>query len=507
MTARTDVVIIGAGFAGIAMAITLQRAGRHDFVILEKDSDLGGTWRDNSYPGCVCDVPSYLYSFSFEPNPRWTRMFSPQPEIWDYLRYCADKHGLAAHLRYGAEVTGARFDETDGTWGVEVNHGEVMRARALVAGVGALHVPHMPALPGLETFEGTAFHSARWRHDVDLTGRRVAVVGTGASAVQFLPQIAPSVEHLDLYQRTAAWVIPQPDRAITAREQALFARRPLVQRALRDLIYWGLEARGAGFALTPKAMGPLERQARRHLANQVADTELRAKLTPHYQIGCKRVLLANDYYPALTRDNVEVITDGIAQVRPRSIVSVDGAERAVDTIIFGTGFQVGGNLTSMPIVGRHDVELNSLWSRNGKGAHRGITVSGFPNLFLLLGPNTGLGHTSVVFMIESQAHYIVQALELLDRRGADYIDVRPQVQQRSVDRVQRRLSGTVWQSGCTSWYLDAKGRNDAIWPDFTWKYWLQTRLLRASEYHLGTAPAAGRAETSRRPPPERVPYP
>jgi cation diffusion facilitator CzcD-associated flavoprotein CzcO len=235
-------------------------------------------------------------------------------------------------------------------------------------------------------------------------------------------------------------------------------------------------------------MGPLERQARRHLANQIADPELRAKLTPDYQIGCKRVLLANDYYPALTRENVEVITDGIAAVRPRSIVSADGTERAVDTIIFGTGFHVGGNLISMPIVGRHGWELNSLWSRSGRGAHRGITVSGFPSLFLLLGPNTGLGHTSVVFMIESQAHYIVQALDLMDRRGADYLDVRPEAQQRSVDRVQQRLSGSVWQSGCRSWYLDANGRNDTIWPDFTWKYWLQTRRLRAREYHLGTAP-------------------
>jgi cation diffusion facilitator CzcD-associated flavoprotein CzcO len=471
------------------MAITLQRSGRQDFVILEKDSDLGGTWRDNSYPGCVCDVPSYLYSFSFEPNPRWTRMFSPQQEIWDYLRHCVDKYGLAAHLRYGAQVTGARFDETSATWEVEVNGGELITARALVAGVGALHVPQVPAIPGLPTFEGTAFHSARWRHDVDLTGRTVAVVGTGASAVQFIPKIASSVEHLDLYQRSAAWVIPKPDRAITAREQSLFARRPLAQRALRDLIYWGLETRGAGFALTPKAMAPLERQARGHLANQVADPVLRAKLTPDYQIGCKRVLLANDYYPALTRDNVEVITDSIATVRPRSIVSADGTERAVDTIIFGTGFEVGGNLTSMPIVGRYGSELNSQWSRNGRGAHRGITVSGFPNLFLLLGPNTGLGHTSVVFMIESQAHYIVQALDLMERRGADYLDVRPEAQQRSVDRVQQRLSGTVWQSGCRSWYLDEHGRNDTIWPDFTWKYWLQTRRLRPREYRMGTAPA------------------
>ena len=430
-------------------------------------------------------MPSPLYSFSFEQNPYWSRMFSPQAEIWDYLRFCATKYGLAPHLRYGAEVTGARFDETTALWDVEVNGGETVRARAVVAGVGALHVPFVPALPGLSSFVGRSFHSAQWDHSHDLTGRRVAVVGTGASAIQFVPQIQPDVDSLDLYQRSAAWVTPKPDTAIPVEHQARYARHPLAQRVLRDLTYWVLEVRGAGFALTPKAMVLLEKQARRHLQRQVADPELRAKLTPDYQIGCKRILLSNDYYPALTQPNVEVVTERIREVVPTGIVTSDGVERPADTIIFGTGFEVSGNLTHMKIVGRAGVELNGVWARRGIGAHLGMTMAGFPNLFLLLGPNTGLGHSSVVFMIESQVRYVVQALDLLDRTGAAYLDVRPDIEQGFLDRVQTRLSDTVWQSGCKSWYLDENGRNFTLWPHFTWKYWLETRRLRASDYRLG----------------------
>lgn len=486
MPAHTDVVIIGAGFAGIGMAIRLKRAGRHEFVVLEKDNDLGGTWRDNTYPGCVCDVPSYLYSFSFEQNPHWTRMFAPQPEIWDYLRCCVDKYGLAQHIRYDAEVTGARFDDTEAVWDVDLTGGEVIRTRVLVAGVGALHMPNIPAIPGLESFAGTAFHSARWKHDHDLAGREVAVVGTGASAIQFVPRIAPVAKHLDLYQRSAAWVIPKPDRPISGREQRVYSKLPIAQRVVRDLIYWALEVRGAGFALTPKAMRCLESSAKKHLAAQVRDPGLQAKLTPDYQIGCKRVLPSNDYYPALTRANVDVVTQPIAEVRQHGIVTADGTERAADTIVFGTGFEVSGNLTHLKIVGRDGADLGDLWSRSGIGAHLGITVAGFPNLFLLLGPNTGLGHTSVLLMMESQIDYILQALDLMDEAGVDRVDVRPGAQQRFVDRVQNRLAETVWQSGCKSWYLDDSGRNFTIWPHFAWKYWLETRRLRPGDYHLGS---------------------
>ncbi|MGH3500628.1 MAG: flavin-containing monooxygenase [Nocardioidaceae bacterium] len=489
MADTTDVVVIGTGFAGIGMGIKLKQAGRDDFVILEKDDDLGGTWRDNTYPGCCCDVPSYLYSFSFEQNPYWSRMFAPAEEIWDYLRHCVERYGLAPHIRYDAEVTGARFDQTVGTWDVEVNGFETVRARALVAGVGALHMPTTPDLPGLDSFAGTTFHSAHWRHDHDVTGRKVAVVGTGASAIQLVPAIAPDVEHLDLYQRSAAWVTPRPDRPVSTKEQRLYAKHPMAQRVVRDLIYWMLEARGTGFALTPKAMTFLERQATRHLANQVPDPELRAKLAPDYQIGCKRILLSDDYYPSLTRDNVDVITDGIAEVRPHGIVGTDGVEREADTIVFGTGFEVSGNLTHMKIVGRDGLELNDVWARRGIGAHLGITMAGFPNLFLLLGPNTGLGHTSVVFMIEQQVKYVMQALDLLDRTGASYVDVRADTEQSFLDRTQLRLADTVWQSGCKSWYIDENGRNFTIWPHFTWKYWMETRRLKPSDYEVVTAPA------------------
>jgi cation diffusion facilitator CzcD-associated flavoprotein CzcO len=490
------VVIIGSGFAGVCMAIQLKLRGIDDFVVLEKDDDLGGTWRDNTYPGCACDVPSYLYSFSFEQNPRWTRMFAPQQEIWDYIRHCVNKYGIGAHFRYNATVTGAEFDEGSGTWQVWVNDNEMVTARSLVTGVGALHHPKTPDLPGLDTFEGTTFHSAHWNHEHDLRGRNVAVIGTGASAIQFVPQIAEDVAHLDVYQRSAPWITPKPDRAIGVRERDVHSRFPAGQRFIRNLLYWAMELRGVGFAVNPKMMKAIELQARHHLKKQVPDAELRRKLTPDYAVGCKRVLLSNDYYPALRRDNVDLVTDGIKEVRPHSVVTSDGTEREVDTIIFGTGFDVSGNLTQMKIVGRGGEELNEVWERKGMGAHLGITVSGFPNLFLLVGPNTGLGHSSMIFMIERQVDYVMQALGLLEDEDAAFVDVREDTHNRFVERVQTRLSGSVWQ-GCNSWYVDENGRNFTIWPHFTWKYWLETRKLKRHEYDVVPAAKASPAEPAR----------
>ena len=491
MAGVIDVVVIGSGFSGICMGIKLKQAGRHDFVILEKASDIGGTWRDNTYPGCACDVPSHLYSFSFEPNPRWSRMFSSQPEIWDYLRHCVDVYGLSPHLRFDAEVTGADFDEDSRRWQVEVNGAEVIDTRVLVAGVGALHHPRIPDFPGLATFSGTTFHSAQWRHDHDLRGRRVAVIGTGASSVQFVPRIAPDVERLDVFQRTAAWVTPKPNGRIRADRQRLYARRPAAQRTARSLLYWALEARGLGFTTTPKAMRLLEREARTHLLRQVADPALRAQLTPDYQIGCKRILLSDDFYPALQRDNVDLVTDPIVEVTPVGIRTAAGTEREVDTIIFGTGFDVSANLERLDLVGRGGESLGAVWARGGIGAYLGITVAGFPNLFLMLGPNTGLGHTSVVFMIEAQARYIALALDLLDASGGTTIEVKPHAQERFVERTQTRLSKTVWQSGCRSWYLDEFGRNFTIWPHVTAKYWVETRRPKRRDFELDAPRKAG----------------
>ncbi len=477
-----DAIVIGSGFSGIGMAIELKQSGRHDFVILEKETELGGTWRDNTYPGCACDIPSPLYSFSFAPNPDWSRFFSPQDEIWDYLRRLVDAYDLERHLNYGCQVTGASFDEAAGVWDVVVNAEQTMRARVVIAGMGALHKPNIPDVPGIETFEGVSFHSAQWKHDHDLTGRTVAVVGTGASAIQFVPQIQPVVEKLTLFQRSAAWVTPKPDREIPAAQRGFYARHPWAQRAVRSIVYWVLEGRGTGFALTPKAMKLVERGARKHLERQVADPRLRALLTPDYQIGCKRILLSNDFYPALTRDNVEVVTDEIVEVRPRGVVTADGVEHPADTLIFATGFQVSGNLTQLKIVGRDGAELNQRWAERGIGAHLGITMAGFPNLFLLLGPNTGLGHSSVVFMVESQIRYVGQALDLLEERQAAYLEVRADAEADFRHRIQTRLSDTVWESGCRSWYMDEKGRNFTIWPHFTWKYWWETRRIDPDDF-------------------------
>ncbi|TCC56555.1 NAD(P)/FAD-dependent oxidoreductase [Kribbella pittospori] len=480
----TEVVIIGAGFAGLCMGIKLRQAGCEDFVILEQAAALGGTWRDNTYPGCACDIPSYLYSFSFEQNPRWTRMFAPWDEILGYLQHCADKYGITPKIRYGAEVTEAAFDEATGRWTVTVNGDETIETQALVTGVGSLHEPKRPDLPGLDSFTGTTFHSAQWDHGHDLRGRNVAVIGTGASAIQFVPRIASEAGQLDVYQRTAPWVMSKPDRAIGPRERRLHERFPAGQRLIRNAIYWGLEGRGVGFAGSPKLMKGLELQAKRHLRKQVPDPDLRARLTPTYQIGCKRILYSNDYYPALSRSNVDLVTTPITRVTPTGVVTADGIERPCDTIVLGTGFDVSANLTRMPILGKDGVDLAEHWKREGIGAHLGITVAGYPNLFLLAGPNTLLGHSSMVFMIEAQVRYVMQALHLLRRRGASYVEVREEAQERFVSGIQAELGDTVWQSGCSSWYLDAAGRNSTIWPEFTVSYWRRTRRLDPADFVL-----------------------
>jgi cation diffusion facilitator CzcD-associated flavoprotein CzcO len=479
-----DAIVIGTGFAGIGMGIKLKQAGFDDFVLLEKDDDLGGTWRDNTYPGCACDVPSYLYSYSFEPNPDWTQMFAPQQEIWEYTRHCADKYGITPHIRYRSAVISARFDEDAALWTVETSAGDTYTARALISGVGALHVPRIPDIPGLDSFTGTWFHSAHWNHQHELAGRRVAVVGTGASAIQFVTQIQPIVGHLDVYQRTAAWITPKPDRKIPAKERRLHRRFPLFQKAIRGLVYWGLEARGAGFALDPRIMSMLEKSARKHLDRQVRDRQSREALTPHYQIGCKRILISDDFYPAVQQPNVELVTDQIAEIRPHGVVTADGLERPAETIIFGTGFDVSGNLMHLKVVGRDGRELSETWEREGISANLGISVAGFPNLFLLVGPNTGLGHTSMIFMIERQADYVIDALQQMRRRNAASIEVRAAAQRAFADRVQTKLSGTVWQSGCQSWYIDPSGRNSTIWPYFAFKYWLETRRVKTRDYEF-----------------------
>ncbi|WP_410654282.1 flavin-containing monooxygenase [Amycolatopsis sp. lyj-112] len=479
---ETGVVIVGTGFSGLGMAIQLRKEGREDFVILEKADDVGGTWRDNTYPGCACDIPSHMYSFSFEQNPGWSRAYSPQPEIWRYMREVADKYDLRRFTRFGQEMTGARWDADENRWHVTAKSGEEFVAPALVAGVGALHLPQIPKLPGIERFQGRAFHSARWEHDYDLTGKRVAVVGTGASAIQFVPQIAKDVAELTLFQRTPPWIMPKPDREMPVALRNTFRSVPLLQRAFRNVLYWMLEARAIGFNGHPAVMKLGQRIAKRNIFKGVKDPELRRKLTPDYTMGCKRVLVSNDYYPALARDNVDVVTDGVTEVREHSVVDGAGVEHEVDAIIYGTGFHVTDAFDDLEIIGRDGRNLGKEWSSEGMRTYQGITVSGFPNLFFLLGPNTGLGHNSVVFMIEAQISYVAQALRFARGKA---IDPRPEAQERFNTEIQRKLAKGIWtQGGCKSWYLDAKGVNRTIWPGFTWRYWLDTRKVRREDYDL-----------------------
>jgi cation diffusion facilitator CzcD-associated flavoprotein CzcO len=467
------VVIVGSGFAGIGMAIKLKQAGRHDFVVLEKADDLGGTWRDNTYPGAVCDVQSHLYSYSFELNPSWTRLYAPQQEIWDYLRHCADKYGVTPHIRFGSTVTAARYDQGRRTWRIEIDGQDDMTAGVVVSAVGALHLPNVPNLSGADRFAGPAFHSAQWRHDVDLKGLRVAVVGTGASAIQFVPEVAKTAAHVDVYQRSAPWVLPSANRDISPRARRIFTRLPGAQRFVRTGIYWYRELFTLGFVYFPRFMSKAEAIASRHLARKVADPELRAKLTPDYQIGCKRVLISDDYYPTLQQPHVELVTDPIEEVTATGIRTRDGADRPADVIVFGTGFVVSGNMRGIEVAGRDGRVLSEEWKRDGENAYLGLVVAGFPNFFMLVGPNTGLGHTSMVFMIEAQIGFVLRALRLIDK--GDDVEIPRDVQLAFADDLQDTLDQTVWNSGCTSWYLDEHGRNIAIWPGFTWQYWWQTR--------------------------------
>ncbi|GAA1391211.1 flavin-containing monooxygenase [Catellatospora chokoriensis] len=477
---HTRIAIIGAGFGGIGTAIRLRGAGYRDFLVFDRGDEVGGTWRDNSYPGCACDVPSHLYSFSFIRNPGWSRSFSPQPEIWAYLRRCSDEHGVRPHLRLGHEVYAAAWDADARLWRLDTSHG-AYTAQILVAAGGPLTEPSIPELPGLAEFRGEAFHSARWRHDLELAGRRVAVIGTGASAIQFVPQIAPQVAALTLFQRTPAWVLPRRDRRISAVERRLFRAAPFTHRLARAGVYWGREVQATAF-LRPALMRLGQGMARRHLRRSVADPVLRERLTPSYTMGCKRVLLSDDFYPALERANVDVVTEPITRVTADGVVTGDGRAHPVDTLVFGTGFHVTDLPMARAIRGADGRTLAEHWA-GSMYAYRGTAVTGFPNLFLLLGPNTGLGHNSVVFMIECQLSYLLGALRHLDTTGVAAIEPLPEAQRAYNAALDRAMDGTVWTSGgCRSWYLDPSGRNSTLWPGYTWSYWLRTRRFDAAAY-------------------------
>jgi cation diffusion facilitator CzcD-associated flavoprotein CzcO len=480
-----EVLIVGGGFSGLCMAIKLLEAGMNSFLLIEKSDDIGGTWYDNRYPGCACDIPSHLYSFSFEPSPDWSRMYPGQQEIHDYLKRCVERYELAPYIRLNTRFHEAVWNEAEGVWHATAGEGMRIRARVLVSGIGGLHVPQYPKLKGIENFAGPKFHSSTWDHDVSLDGKNVAVVGTGASSIQFVPQIAPRAGKLYLFQRTPPWIVPRMDFAITEKWKKRFRHYPFVMRVFRQLIFWRQEFRVLGFLGNRFVRGKATEIAKHNLEKNISDSKLRAALTPNYELGCKRVLVSDDFYPALTRPNVELVTDGIEEVREHSILTTDGVERRVDVLIFGTGFRATEPLIGLRLVGRGGVEIHDAW-RERMSAYLGITVGGFPNLFLLLGPNTGLGHNSVVLMIEAQVRYVMSCLSLMKRQKKNVLEVRPETQKQFVADVHRRMQGTVWQSGgCHSWYQDQRtGENTTLWPGSVVAYVRRTRSASAADYEL-----------------------
>jgi cation diffusion facilitator CzcD-associated flavoprotein CzcO len=475
--------IIGAGFGGLGAGIRLREAGRTDFVILEGASSVGGTWRDNTYPGCACDVPSHLYSFSFAPNPDWSHSFSRQPEIWSYLEQVTDRYRVRDHIRFGAAVTEARWDGGQARWRIRTTRGD-LTADVLISAAGPLSEPAIPGIPGLADFPGEVFHSARWNHSFGLDGKRVAVVGTGASAIQLLPEIQPRVSRLVLFQRTPAWVLPRRDRQIKAPERWLYRHLPSAQRLARLGIYLGRESTVGAFTRRPGLLRAAQRMARRNLAAAVPDPGLRARLTPSYVMGCKRILLSNDYYPALTRPNADVVAAGLAKVDGATVTGQDGSAHEVDAIIFATGFHAVDMPIAHRIYGAGGRSLAEAWQGDMR-ALRGTTVAGFPNLCLVIGPNTGLGHNSMIHIIESQLRYIIDYLDTLDRAGAAALDTRPAAQERWCAGIEQRMGRTVWATGgCVSWYLNAAGRNPTLWPASTLRFRRATRRVDLTEYDV-----------------------
>jgi cation diffusion facilitator CzcD-associated flavoprotein CzcO len=477
------VVIIGAGFSGLAMAIRLKQRGINDFVVLERADDVGGTWHYNTYPGCRCDVPSHLYSLSFAPNPNWSHTYSPQPEIQRYLRGCAERFGIRPHLRTHVEVLESSWQEEDELWKVQTSAG-AFTAKVLVSGMGPLTEPVIPDIAGLERFTGKAMHSARWDHDYDLRGKRVASIGTGASAIQYVPAIQEEVEQLYVFQRTAPWVMPHGDRPITDFERSLYSRMPLAQRLVRGAVYAGKELLVFGFAKDPRLMGLIEKLARAHIRKQVSDSRLLEQVTPDYTIGCKRMLPSNRWYPALEAPNVELVTSAIGEVREHSVVDADGVERVLDAIIFGTGFHVTDTPYAQQIRGREATRISDVWQGSPR-AYLGTSVPGFPNLFVLLGPNTGLGHSSMVYMIESQIEHVLHALDAMDASGSQTIEISREAYAEFNREVDGRMQGTVWDTGgCSSFYIDASGRNATLWPDWTWRFRQRAARFDGGAYRL-----------------------
>jgi cyclohexanone monooxygenase len=474
---KPSVAILGAGAGGIAMGVALTRAG-HDYTIYERSDGVGGVWRDNTYPGAQCDVPSHLYSFSFAPNPYWSRTYATQPEILAYLEQVTDRFGVRSHVRTNCGITSARWVERERQWELTTDAGEQVRADIVVSGLGMLNIPFVPEIPGADRFEGRMFHSSRWDHSKPLAGERVASIGTGASAIQYVPAIAPEVEHLTVFQRTPIWITPRLDKPYTPDEQRRFARNPLAIRRHRFEIWWTYQQ--AGFDADSEQTQMMTALAQSYLERKIEDPNLRAKLTPDYPVGCKRPLISREWLPALTRPNVRLVTDAITEIDERGVVTAGGEHHEVDTIVWGTGFRANEYLRSIDITGVGGRSLHDDWE-GGAEAYLGLTVPGYPNFFMLYGPNTN-GVTSVLFMHEAQVHYVMSALRSMARRGTRAVEVREGVNRRYNDRIQAAMDGTVWTAGCTNYFTAANGKVVTQLPESPGRYWLRTRRFDSWRY-------------------------
>jgi cation diffusion facilitator CzcD-associated flavoprotein CzcO len=476
------VAVVGGGFGGVGAAAMLKRAGYDDVTVFERGERVGGVWHDNTYPGAACDIPSHLYEFSFAPNPRWSRRYAPQAEIQAYLEEIGRRYGVADRIRTRTEVLSARWDESRQTWMLETTAGP-HEASILVTACGQLSVPTVPPIAGLESFAGPAFHTARWRHDVDLAGKRVAVVGTGCSAIQVVPAIQPEVAQVDVYQRSPGWTFPKMDFPYSERAKALFERFPILQRLDRAAIFYFQELGAAGMTKHRWLLRAFQAISRRRINAAIEDPELRRKVTPTDEIGCKRIMLTDDWYPTLTKPNVELVAKRIAEVTPGGIRTEDGAERPADVLVLATGFATHGFVAPMEIVGADGRRLTDAWADVPR-AYLGLSVPAFPNMFLLYGPNTNGGTGSVVSTIEAGTNHVIAALQELDRADARKIEVRRETAETFDRELRAALAGTVWHSGCTNWYVDENGHDPNQWPWLWTTYRRRTGKLEPGAYEL-----------------------
>lgn len=488
MTAVLDTVIVGAGFAGLGAAIKLKEAGVDDLAILERSHEVGGTWRDNRYPGAACDIPSVLYSFSFAPNPNWSRAYSPSEEIHRYVKSLVDRFDLGPHLRFDTTVTGARFDELAGHWEIAIQGAETLLARTVVMAPGPLSNASFPSMRGIETYQGHKILSAHWDQGYDFTGKRVAVIGTGASAVQIIPELVKQAEHVTVFQRTPGWVLPRGDHATPSAVKALFRSIPLSQKAVRTATFWGAETMATALVWPTPVTSVLERISKLHLRLQVKDPWLRRQLTPDFRAGCKRMLMSDDYYPALQQDNCKLITWPIATISPDGVRTAAGIEHQVDCIVFATGYDVAKNGSPVPIHGLGGRSLADEWA-DGVYGYKSVHVAGYPNLYFTTGPNSGPGHNSLLVYLEGQLAYLTKNITKVLSEDLCYLDVKPGVQERYNEALQKRLSKTTWNSGCQSWYLTEDGFNGTMYPGFATQYLRQLARLRSKDYFAIPFPA------------------